>query len=208
MTKNRKWRSAIGVASSSVVLRRCNTRNQCHKLASRRSKLARFTLAARVFFPFFPFSYHVRLSHLALQVGSSNWVHKTQIHSIQRWRHFGAKTSWSTVLLEGQLHPSLYWIPYSWSGSTIILYYINLSVRWNTLLRNQISLCQYSFNTLSTTACIQTRDLRIMSRVFYHCATLTKPSLFNFFSLPVPVTGLKPFILGLRAESSTTGLHL
>ncbi len=44
-----------------------------------------------------------------------------------------------------RLHPSLYWIPYSWSGSTIILYYINLSVSWNTLLRNQISLCQHVF---------------------------------------------------------------
>ncbi len=37
--------------------------------------------------------YHVRyLSHLALIVGSCNWVYKTQIHSIERWRHFGAKT--------------------------------------------------------------------------------------------------------------------
>ncbi len=50
--------------------------------------------------------YHVRyLSHLALQVGSSNWVHKTRIHSIQRWHHFGSKTSQSTFLLEKQLHP-------------------------------------------------------------------------------------------------------
>ncbi len=40
--------------------------------------------------------YHVRyLSHLALQVGSSNWVHKTRIHFIQRWPHFGTKTSQS-----------------------------------------------------------------------------------------------------------------
>ncbi len=85
------------------------------------------------------------MSHLALQVGPSNWVHKTRIHSIQRWHHFGAKTSRSTFLLEKQFHPFLYWIKYSWSGSTHILYYINLSVRWNTLLRNQISLCQHVF---------------------------------------------------------------
>ncbi len=45
----------------------------------------------------------------------------------------------------GRLHPSLFWIRYSWSGSTIILYYIYLSVRWNKLLRNQISLCQHVF---------------------------------------------------------------
>ncbi len=38
--------------------------------------------------------YHVRyLSPLALQVGSINCVHKTRIHSTQRWHHFGAKTS-------------------------------------------------------------------------------------------------------------------
>ncbi len=41
---------------------------------------------------------HIRyLSHLALQVGFSNWVHKTQIHSIQRWHHFCTKTSRSTL---------------------------------------------------------------------------------------------------------------
>ncbi len=90
--------------------------------------------------------YHVRyLSHLALQVGSSKWVHKTQIHSIQRCRHFGAETRCSAFLLEMQLHPSLYWIRYSRSGSTIILYYKNLSVSWYTLLRNQISFCQHVF---------------------------------------------------------------
>ncbi len=85
-------------------------------------------------------SYHVRyLSHLALQVESSNWVHKTRIHSIQRWRHFGAKASQTTFHLEKLLHLFYYWIQYSWSGSNHILYYINLSIRWNTLLRNQIS---------------------------------------------------------------------
>ncbi len=60
-------------------------------------------------------TYHVRyLSHLVLQVGSSNRVHKTRIHSIQRWRrHFGAKTNRSAFLLEKWLHPFLYWIRYS-----------------------------------------------------------------------------------------------
>ncbi len=90
--------------------------------------------------------YHVRyLSHLTLQVESSDWVHKTWIHPIQRWHHFGAKTIQSAFLLEKRLHPFLYWIRYSWSGSTHILYYIYLSVSWNTLLRNQISSCQYIF---------------------------------------------------------------
>jgi hypothetical protein len=70
---------------------------------------------------------------------------KTQIHSIQRWCHFGAQTSQSAFLLEKRLHPFLHWIKYSWSGSTHILYYINLSVRWNTALRNQISSCQHVF---------------------------------------------------------------
>ncbi len=87
--------------------------------------------------------YHARyLSNLALQVRSSNWVHKTRINSIQRWRHFGTKTSWSAFLLETWLYSLSYWIRYSWSGSTHILYYINL---WNTLLINQILLCQQVF---------------------------------------------------------------
>jgi len=41
--------------------------------------------------------------------------------------------------------PFKYWIKYSWSGSTHILYYINMSVRWNTLLSNQILSCQHIF---------------------------------------------------------------
>ncbi len=41
--------------------------------------------------------------------------------------------------------PFKYWIKYSWSGSTHILNFINMSVRWNTLLRNQISSCQHVF---------------------------------------------------------------
>jgi hypothetical protein len=40
-----------------------------------------------------------------LQVGSSNRVHKTQIHSIQRWHHFGTKTCVSAFLLEKRFHP-------------------------------------------------------------------------------------------------------
>ncbi len=92
------------------------------------------------------YCYHLRyLNHLALQVGSSNWVHKTRIHAIWRWHHFGAKTRQSAFLLENQLHSSIYLIWYSWSGSTTTLYYINLSVSWNTLLRNLISLCQCVF---------------------------------------------------------------
>ena len=90
------------------------------------------------------------MSHLALQVGYSNWVYKTQTHSIQRWHHFGTKTSWSPFLWEKRLHPFLYWIKYSWAQLTHILYFINLSVRWNTLLRNQISLCQHIFYYITT----------------------------------------------------------
>ncbi len=82
-------------------------------------------------------SYHVRyLSHLALQIGSSNWVHKTQIHSIQTWRHFGANPLFSC---KSSSNCFLYWIQYSWSWSTHILYYISLPVRWNTLLRNPVN---------------------------------------------------------------------
>ncbi len=52
----------------------------------------------------FNISYKI-FEHLVLKVGSSNWVHKTQIHSIQRWHPFGAKTSRSAFLLEKRLHP-------------------------------------------------------------------------------------------------------
>jgi len=41
--------------------------------------------------------------------------------------------------------PFKYWIKYSWSGLTHILYYIKMSVRLNTLLRPQISCCQHIF---------------------------------------------------------------
>ncbi len=46
-----------------------------------------------------PILYHIKIfEHFALQVGSSNRVHKTRIHSIQRGCYFGAKTSRSTFL--------------------------------------------------------------------------------------------------------------
>jgi hypothetical protein len=90
--------------------------------------------------------HHVRyLSNLALQVGSSNWVHKTRIHSIQRWHHFGIKLANPLFPSERRLHPFNYWIKYSWSKLTHILYYINLSVRWNIIFRDQISSCQCVF---------------------------------------------------------------
>ena len=92
--------------------------------------------------------------HFALQVGSSNWVHKTRIHSIQRWHHFAAKTSQSTWMAP----PLLLLDPVYWSRWTIILYYIYLSVRWNTLLRNQIFLCQRVFYYTSV-KCFVIQDL-------------------------------------------------
>jgi len=90
---------------------------------------------------------HVRyLSHLSLQVGSSNWVHKTQIHSpFKDGTTLAPKLANPLSPLERWLYPFYYWIKYSWSGSTHILYYINLLVRWNTLLRNQILSCQHIF---------------------------------------------------------------
>ncbi len=45
--------------------------------------------------------YHIRyFEPFALQSGSRNWVHTTRIHSFQRQHHFGAKTSWSTFMVE------------------------------------------------------------------------------------------------------------
>ncbi len=107
------------------------------------------------------------MSHLALQVWSSKWVHKTWIHSIQRWHHFDAKTSQSTFLLEKRLHSLLYWIWYSWSGLTIILYYI-LSIKWNTLLKNQISSCQQVFYYINMYTDDQKRQYKSTSLKCYN----------------------------------------
>ncbi len=78
--------------------------------------------------------------HFALQVVSSNWVHKTRIHSTLAPKLVNPLSFWrsSSTFFK-------YWIKYSWCRSTHILYYINMSVRWNTLLRNQILLCQRVF---------------------------------------------------------------
>ncbi len=59
-----------------------------------------------VFLKFFDIAVSCKIfEHFALQVGSSNWFHKTRIHSIQRWCHFGAKTCRSTFLVKKLLHP-------------------------------------------------------------------------------------------------------
>ncbi len=132
------------------------------------------------------YCYHVRyLNHLALQVRSSNWVHKTRIHAIRRWHHFGAKTRQSAFLLEKQLHSSIYLIWYSWSGSTTTLYYINLSVSWNTLLRNQILLgqCVFYYIVIPHTSCalrLHTLILCNNSVLRFHIVILLCNSLLWF----------------------------
>ncbi len=73
---------------------------------------------------------------------------------------------------ESRLHPFYYWIKYSWSGSTHILCYINLSVRWNTLLRNQISSYQHISSLLLTVlysnpGCCSKTVGRIISSSFF-----------------------------------------
>jgi hypothetical protein len=77
--------------------------------------------------------YHVSIWALCSTGGSSNWVHTTRIHSIQRLRHFGAKTSWSAFLVEKQLRPLYIWIQFTWSGSTHMLYYLKMLINQNTV---------------------------------------------------------------------------
>ncbi len=91
------------------------------------------------------------LEHFALQVDPV--IESIQLRStpFKRWCHFGAKTSWSTFLLEKQVHPLYNWILFTWSGLTHIFYYLNMLVRWNTALRNQILWCQQVFYYTSTT---------------------------------------------------------
>ncbi len=83
--------------------------------------------------------------YFALQVRSSNWVHKTKIHSIQGCATLAPKLVNLLSFWRSSSTPFNYWIKYSWSGLAHILYNINMSVRWNTLLRNQISSCQHIF---------------------------------------------------------------
>jgi hypothetical protein len=83
--------------------------------------------------------------HFALQVVLSNWVHKTRIHSIKDGATLSPKQADLLSFWRSCSTPFEYWIKYSLSGSTHILNYIKMSVRWNRLLRNQISVCQHVF---------------------------------------------------------------
>jgi hypothetical protein len=80
--------------------------------------------------------------HFALQVGSSNWVHKLRSTP---FKDVMPKLANPLSFWRSSSTPSKYFIRYSWSRLTNILYYIKMSVRWNTLLRNQISSCQQVF---------------------------------------------------------------
>ncbi len=84
--------------------------------------------------PIFYEQYHVRyLSHLA--IGSSN--QDPLYFKVATLAPKLANPLWTAP-------PPYFWIWYSWSRLTIILYYIYLSLYEIHLLRNQISLCQHT----------------------------------------------------------------
>ena len=83
--------------------------------------------------------------HVALQVGSSIWIHKLRSTSFKDGTTLTQKLADLLSFWRSGSTPIKYWIKYSWSGSNHILYYINMSVRWNTFLRNQILSCQHVF---------------------------------------------------------------
>ncbi len=73
----------------------------------------------------------------------------------------------------GSSTPSKYWIKYSWSGSTHILYYIKMSVRWNTLLRNQISSCRQVFYYTAILG-IMANNIAVPTNPFYRLVLFIK----------------------------------
>jgi len=107
--------------------------------------------------------------HFSLQVVSSNWVHKTQIHSTLAPKLANRLSFWRSGSTFFK-----YWIKYSWSGLTHILYCINMSVRWNTLLRNQILLCQRVFYY----TCISYKRQEGLDKV-----CIRSPSLMHLFAM-------------------------
>jgi hypothetical protein len=83
--------------------------------------------------------------HFALQVGSSNWVHKLGCTPFKDGTTLAPKLADPLSFWRSSSTPSKYRIKYFWSGMTHILYYKNMSVRCNRALRNQIWLCQQVF---------------------------------------------------------------
>jgi hypothetical protein len=55
----------------------------------------------------------------------------------------------------------------------------------------------FHFLSIGVSSRIRTLDLGTMSQVFYHCAAGHKYLLFDILSLPKPVAGFDPWILGL-----------
>ncbi len=84
--------------------------------------------------------------HFALQAGSSNCVHKLGSTPFKDGATLAPKPFDPLFFWRSAPPPLKYWIKYSWSRSTHILYYVKMLVRWNTLLRNQISSCQQVFD--------------------------------------------------------------
>jgi len=64
--------------------------------------------------------------HFALQVGSSNWDHKLRSTPFKDGTTLVPKLADSLSFWRSGSTPSTYWIKYSWSGSTQILYYLKM----------------------------------------------------------------------------------
>jgi len=90
--------------------------------------------------------------HFALQVGTSNWVHKLGFTPFKDGTTLAPKLADPLSFWRNGSTPSKYCIKYSWPGLTHILYYIKMSVSWNTLVRNQILSCQQVFYYIWTNA--------------------------------------------------------
>ncbi len=84
------------------------------------------------------------LEHFALQVGSSNWVHKLRSTPFKDGATLVPKLADPRSFWKSSSTPSKYWIKYSWSRLTHTLYYIKMLDEIQ-LLRIQISSCQQVF---------------------------------------------------------------
>jgi hypothetical protein len=64
--------------------------------------------------------------HFALQVGSSNWDHKLRSTPFEDGTTLVPKLADPLSFWRSGSTPSKYWIKYSWSGLTQILYYLKM----------------------------------------------------------------------------------
>jgi len=111
--------------------------------------------------------------HFALKVGSSNWDHKLGSTPFKDGTTLAPKLADLLSLWSSGSTPSKYWIKYSWSRSTHILYYIKMSVRWIHYLETRSCCVNMSFIILVAT------DTRSKSKSFPFLCSIRMEKMFK-----------------------------